>query len=196
MKLHLIIPAAAIAMAAASCSGGDGKGNASTVATIDVNDFKGQKAIASAATIDSMALEADFLTPEQGVTVLVGLSEIARNEEMKQSPDKRLEYMRKFLDTYDILSDRGDEFKQAIASAKASTGIDLPAIADRYRTVLNDEADGSAVETEDARVRPPHPCLPKLGKLPKSSQLKNRPRSLPPKHPNPPNRHKNKFVPR
>lgn len=154
MKLHLIIPAAAIAMAAASCSGGDGKGNASTVATIDVNDFKGQKAIASAATIDSMALEADFLTPEQGVTVLVGLSEIARNEEMKQSPDKRLEYMRKFLDTYDILSDRGDEFKQAIASAKASTGIDLPAIADRYRTVLNDEADGSAVETEEGAGAP------------------------------------------
>lgn len=149
MRFHFQLTAIAATLALASCSGGNSNQTAVTVASIDVSEFKGQKALGSAATIDSLALEADFLTPEQGVTVLVGLSEIAKNEEMKQKPEKRLEYMRKFIDTYDILSDRGDEFKQAIANSTASTGINLTEIANRYRDVLNDEADGYTLEGEE-----------------------------------------------
>lgn len=146
MKHSLLMGFSAIVFAA--CSGGNSESKTNSVEAIDVTQFTGQNAVTSSSTIDSMALEADFLTPEQGVGVLVGLSEIVRSEEAKGG--KKLEYMRKFLDTYDILSGRGDEFKSAIANARMSTGIDLPAICGKYSDVLSDETDGgAAVEGED-----------------------------------------------
>ncbi|MDE6100233.1 MAG: hypothetical protein K2G01_04245, partial [Paramuribaculum sp.] len=130
----------------AACSGGKTESTANSVEAIDVTQFTGSNAVASSATIDSMALEADFLTPEQGVSVLVGLSEIVKTEEAKAKGGVKLEYMRKYLDTYDILSGRGDEFKSAIENARRSTGVDLPAICSRYADILSDETGGGAVE--------------------------------------------------
>lgn len=145
MKHSLLIGFSAIVFAA--CSGGKSESTTNSVEAIDVTQFTGQNAVASSSTIDSMALEADFLTPEQGVSVLVGLSEIVKTEEGKGG--KKLEYMRKFLDTYDILSGRGDEFKSAIANARMSTGIDLPAICEKFSDVLSEETGGGAVEGEE-----------------------------------------------
>ncbi|MCM1348386.1 MAG: hypothetical protein NC338_03160 [Firmicutes bacterium] len=148
MKQFKIVLLSALVLSLASCSGGKTSSGSADGNGADYASFMGQNALASAATIDSLALEADFLTPQQGVSVLVGLSEIARNEQGPSGSGKRLEYMRKYLDTYDILMDRGDEFKEAIAGATASAHVNLSEIADKYRDILNEEADGSSIEDE------------------------------------------------
>lgn len=147
MKYTAIIPAIVLLMSVSAC-GNNKSGSANDVQPIDVSAYTGGNALSAIAAIDSLAMEADFLSPEQGVTVLVGLSEIVKRRE----GNSRLEYMRKFVDTYDILINRGDEFSRAILSAKASTSIDLPALFDQYRDVLNEEADGSAIEGEESPV--------------------------------------------
>lgn len=116
---------------------------------IDVGDYMGEHAVASAATIDSLALEADFLTVRQAVSVLVGLSEITKAEESKGSQGRKLEYMRKFIDTYEILMGRGDDFREAIEDSKATAHVDLPGIFARYRDTMASEAGGEAIEGED-----------------------------------------------
>lgn len=147
---------------ATACSNGKSTDSAANVNPIDVSEFTGSNAVASVAMIDSLALEADFLTPEQGVSVLVGLSEIVKNEQAKGASGKKLEYMRKFMDTYEILQGRGEEFASAIANAKASAHIDLPAIASQYSDILNNEADGSAIEgEEDGGTANATPAAPK-----------------------------------
>lgn len=131
-----------------SCSG-DKKNNV-TVVELDetLAAFQGANAVNSIKTIDSLALEADFITEEQAVAVLMGLSEIAKAEEAKGSKGKKLEYMRKYVDTYDILTDRGQEFKDAIEDAKVNYHVDFAAINNQYRDVLNVEADGVSIEGE------------------------------------------------
>ncbi len=148
MKLLNILVVAALAAVSLSCSDKKTSGN-STETSIDVSEFTGSNAVASSSKIDSLALEADFLTPEQGVNVLVGLSEIVKAEQEKGKSSKKLEYMRKYIDTYDILADRSEEFRQTLAEAGSTTGIDLAAIFRQYREVLSNEADGTAIEGED-----------------------------------------------
>lgn len=144
---RIILPAAVCVMLiAASCSNSKTQSSDSQVETIDVSQFTGSNAVDQAHTIDSLALQADFLSADQSVTVLVGLSEIVK---YKQG-NERLEYMRKYLDAYEILTSRGDEFVQAITSSKSATGIDLPGLFSSYHDVLNNEADdGTAFEDGD-----------------------------------------------
>jgi len=145
MKHKEILVAVLTMLTAASCSNSKSGSSQTQVETIDVSDFTGNNALSATRSIDSMALQADFLTSQEGVSVLVGLSEIAKSKQ----GNERLEYMRKYLDTYDILTSRGDEFAQAIASSKSSTGIDLQSIFNQYRDTLNEEDDGTTFEDDD-----------------------------------------------
>lgn len=148
MKYLRLLVILFVAAAATACS--DKKTSAdSHDAAADYSEFMGEKAVASAANIDSLALEADFLEPEQGAEVLIGLSEIARHEEAAKS-GKRLEYMRKFVDTYDILSGRGEEFRQAIAAVNESAHINLKQIYLNYIDALGAEAGGDVLESEES----------------------------------------------
>lgn len=146
-RIYPFLPVAAcVLLAASACSNSKSDSTQAQIEAIDVSQFTGSNAVSSSRTIDSLALQADFLTPDQSVGVLVGLSEIVKNKQ----GNERYEYMRKFVDTYDIISSRGDEFAQALSSSKSSTGIDLPAMFAQYRDVLNDEADdGTTFEDGD-----------------------------------------------
>lgn len=153
MKYLRLLAIFFVAAAATSCSdkksSTDGQG-----ASADYSAFMGEQAVASAANIDSLALEADFLEPAQGAEVLVGLSEIARHEDAAKS-GKRLEYMRKYVDTYDILTGRGEEFRQAIADASEASHINLKEIYLKYVDALGNEAGGDVIETEEPAAAAP-----------------------------------------
>lgn len=142
MKLITSISISALALSLIACSGNNNE-SSSAATSQDYSAFTGSNAVASAATIDSLALEADFITPEQGVGVLIGLSEIVKNEQAVGSSSKKLEYMRKYIDTYDILVGRSDEFKTAIGDARATAHVDLPAIFEQSTRPL----DGLAAST-------------------------------------------------
>lgn len=152
MKSFSILTIFLGALALASCSGNNTSGGSSVVSESDISAFSGNNALAASATIDSLALEADFLNPRQAVSVLLGLNEIVKAEQAKGSSGKRLEYMRKYIDTYDILSDRGEEFTEAFDEVKLRHHIDFAAICKSYRDTLADEADGSAIEGDDGGV--------------------------------------------
>lgn len=139
-------------VALASCSGSGNSATSSKVSESDFATFSGQNAVAASAVIDSLALEADFLSPNQAVSVLLGLNEIVKSEQSGRKSKKRLEYMRKYIDTYDILSDRGADFVEAFEEVKNSHNIDFAAICKSYREILSDEADGSAVEGDDSGI--------------------------------------------
>lgn len=146
MKIIKILLVVFGAVAMTACSGKSSNGATSIVSDSDIESFTGGNAIAASATIDSLALEADFLTPRQAVSVLIGLNEIVKAEQEKGKSGRRLEYMRKYIDTYDILSDRGEEFSDAFDEVKLRHHIDFAAICKSYRDILSDEADGSTVE--------------------------------------------------
>ena len=133
MKYLKLLAVIFVALAATACSdkktSADGQDNLA-----DYSEFMGEKAVASAANIDSLALEADFLEP---------------HEEGAKS-GRRLEYMRKFVDTYDILSGRGEDFRQAIADATESAHVNLRQIYLKYVDALGVEAGGDVIESEEA----------------------------------------------
>ncbi len=126
--------------------GGSKNDNSSTTTTIDLSAYTGANAVASATTIDSLALEADFLTPYQGVAVLTGLSEIVKSEQEKGKKGLKLEYMRKYVDTYDILMSRSESFTNELESTMRGTGINFRDLFTQYRDVLSAEADGTSIE--------------------------------------------------
>lgn len=148
---------AALASAACACSGNK-SGSTETAETIDLSSFTGSNAMASAGTIDSLALEADFLTPEQGVAVLAGLSEIVRAEEAEGNRSKKLEYMRKYIDTYDILVNRSEDFTSEFDRLKSAAHIDFAALFAQYRDILSSEADGTSVEGDSYGITESRPA--------------------------------------
>lgn len=145
MKLTGTITAIILAATLTAC-GGSKNNNSATTATMDLSAYTGDNAVASAATIDSLALEADFLTPEQGVAVLTGLSEIVKAEQTKGKKSLKLEYMRKFVDTYDILMSRSEQFTDEFENAVRNSGMDFRGLFTQYRDVLSSEADGTSIE--------------------------------------------------
>ncbi len=131
----------------ASCGSNKNENNDSE-STVDLTLFTGTNAVASASTIDSLALEADFLTPDQGIAVLAGLSEIVKAEESKGT--LKLQYMRKYVDTYDILVSRTEDFTEEFNRLARTAGYDFRGLFNRYRDVLSSEADGTSIEDGDA----------------------------------------------
>lgn len=100
---------------------------------------------APASVLDSMALNADDLTPQQAVNLLTGYVEIYRNS---SSAKTKAVTMRKFVDVYDILiSNYGDEFRNAVSSA-ANEETNLRDISQDFRTKLAgyDEASGQVYD--------------------------------------------------
>lgn len=133
----------------AACGSNKNKNNDSE-STVDLTSFTGANAVASASTIDSLALEADFLTPDQGIAVLAGLSEIVKAEESKGKGTMKLQYMRKYVDTYDILVSRTEDFTEEFDRLARTAGYDFRGLFNRYRDVLSSEADGTSIEDGDA----------------------------------------------
>lgn len=94
--------------------------------------------------IDSLANEADFLSPGEGVGVLIAYVEVKSEAEKAGKIKEAYETMRKFVDLYNIVSNNHkNDFKKAVNKALRSTGTDLSALAVEYREKLADYDDAS-----------------------------------------------------
>lgn len=145
MRLNVLIPilCAAVCCCAAGCSSKSDSGNPGA-ATEPVME-EAEVLHASASVLDSMALNADDLTPRRAVSLLNGYVEIYRNSGSSRS---KAVTMRKFVDVYDILiSNYGDEFRNAVSSA-ASEETNLRELYQEFRGKLAgyDEASGMVAE--------------------------------------------------
>lgn len=145
MRLNVLIPilCAAVCCCAAGCSGKSDSGNPGA-ATEPVME-EAEVLHASASVLDSMALNADDLTPRRAVSLLNGYVEIYRNSRSSRS---KAVTMRKFVDVYDILiSNYGDEFRNAVSSA-ANEETNLRELYQEFRGKLAgyDEASGMVAE--------------------------------------------------
>lgn len=145
MRLNVLIPilCAAVCCCAAGCSSKSDSGNPAA-ATESVME-EAEVLHASASVLDSMALNADDLTPRRAVSLLNGYVEIYRNSRSSRS---KAVTMRKFVDVYDILiSNYGDEFRNAVSSA-ASEETNLRELYQEFRGKLAgyDEASGMVAE--------------------------------------------------
>lgn len=112
---------------------------------------------APASVLDSMALNADDLTPRQAVGLLNGYVEIYRSSGSNRT---KAVTMRKFVDVYDILiGNYGDEFRNAVSSA-ANDETNLRELYQDFRGKLAgyDEASGAVYEAaapKDSTVSEP-----------------------------------------
>lgn len=145
MRLKVLIPilCAAVCSCVSGCSGKGDSGNPGA-ATEPVME-EAEVLHASASVLDSMALNADDLTPGRAVSLLNGYVEIYRNGRSSRS---KAVTMRKFVDVYDILiSNYGDEFRNAVSSA-ANDEINLRELYQEFRGKLAgyDEASGMVAE--------------------------------------------------
>lgn len=145
MRLNVLIPilCAAVCCCAAGCSSKSDSGNPGAVTEPVMEEA--EVLHASASVLDSMALNADDLTPSRAVSLLNGYVEIYRNSGSTRS---KAVTMRKFVDVYDILiSNYGDEFRNAVSSA-ASEETNLRELYQEFRGKLAgyDEASGMVAE--------------------------------------------------
>ncbi|MCM1482866.1 MAG: hypothetical protein NC043_00890 [Muribaculaceae bacterium] len=150
-ELFISISVCLLAVMAVSCSGSKSADAADAQMSEIENAIKaGEGARAVSTRVDSMALEADDLTPSQAVQVLVAYMRI--HEEAKQNGDTQLdmETLRKFVDVYDIVTSvGGSEMTETFrALAARSPRYDIPAAAKEYRAILADYADGTSSEEE------------------------------------------------
>ncbi|MDE7025336.1 MAG: hypothetical protein K2O88_05580 [Paramuribaculum sp.] len=100
---------------------------------------------APASVLDSMALNADDLNPQQAIDLLTGYVQIYRNSSSNRT---KAVTMRKFVDVYDILiSNYGDDFRNAVSQA-ANEETNLRDISQEFRSKLSgyDEASGMVYE--------------------------------------------------
>lgn len=145
MRLNVLIPilCAAVCCCATGCSSKSDSGNPAAVTEPVMEEA--EVLHASASVLDSMALNADDLTPRRAVSLLNGYVEIYRNSGSSRS---KAVTMRKFVDVYDILiSNYGDEFRNAVSSA-ASEETNLRELYQEFRGKLAgyDEASGMVAE--------------------------------------------------
>lgn len=94
--------------------------------------------------IDSLALNADDLTPAEAVQVLVAYMNIHEQAVADGNVRRDMETLRKYVDVYDIvLSAGGEEMSDAFKNlARRSPKYDFAATAKQYRSILSDYADG------------------------------------------------------
>lgn len=126
-----------------NCSSKSDNNESSATEVIATEDFSLHNAPVS--VLDSLALNADDLSPQQAVNLLNGYVEIYRNS---SSAKTKAVTMRKFVDVYDILiSNYGDEFRAAVSRA-ANEDINLRDISQDFRTKLAgyDEASGQVYD--------------------------------------------------
>ncbi len=101
---------------------------------------------APASVLDSLALNADDLTPQQAVNLLMGYVELQRST---TSTRAKVVTMRKFVDVYDIvMNNYGDKFRAQIRDAAGKDNINLKEVSLEYREKLSgyDEASGIIIE--------------------------------------------------
>lgn len=131
-----------------SCSSKSDNKESSATEVIATEDFSLHNAPVS--VLDSLALNADDLSPQQAVNLLNGYVEIYSNS---SSAKTKAVTMRKFVDVYDILiSNYGDEFRSAVSRA-ANEDINLRDISQDFRTKLAgyDEASGQVYDAPAAK---------------------------------------------
>ena len=99
MRLNVLIPilCAAVCCCASGCSSKSDSGNPGAVTEPVMEEA--EVLHASASVLDSMALNADDLTPRRAVSLLNGYVEIYRNSGSSRS---KAVTMRKFVDVYDL----------------------------------------------------------------------------------------------
>lgn len=139
--------AVAITLSLAACGSKNTDSSATTEVTdIDVTEFTNGHASEHSAEIDSLALNADELTADEGARVLIGYYEMAKESSEAGRQKTTMETMRKFVDVYDIvLGNHGNDFRNAIAKLRSI--VDLAATATEYRERLADYDSGAGVES-------------------------------------------------
>lgn len=149
MKLligYSIVVASAVALVA--CGGKKENGAVENAETIDLTEYTPGHAVQMSDKIDSLALNADDLSPEDAVNVLLAYVEIERDESNANKTKVKRETMRKFADVYDIvMGNYGNEFRAAIDKARRTTELDLSAIVTDYRERLAEYDEGAGIET-------------------------------------------------
>lgn len=152
MKLligYSIVVASAVALVA--CGGKKENGAVENAETIDLTEYTPGHAVQMSDKIDSLALNADDLSPDDAVNVLLAYVEIERDESNANKAKVKRETMRKFADVYDIvMGNYGNEFRAAIDKARRTTELDLSAIAADYRERLSDYDEGAGIESAPA----------------------------------------------
>lgn len=142
MKATIITCSIIFCYIATACTRGS-----SSASGIDFNP-EAEEASFTTNQIDSLALNADFLSAFDAMGVLTGyMHQVNANKGIANSAN--LPTMRKFVDVYDIVSNNlGDEFAETVARLSSSHGIDLRQTYLLYREALADFADGTSVESE------------------------------------------------
>lgn len=152
MKLLIgygIVVASAVVLAA--CGGKKESGAVENAETIDLTDYTPGHAVQMWDKIDSLALNADDLSPEDAVNVLLAYVEIERDESNANKAKVKRETMRKFVDVYDIvMGNYGNDFRGAIDKARRATDLDLSTIAADYRGRLSEYDEGAGIESAPA----------------------------------------------
>lgn len=130
-------------MVSCSCSRNDKPTD--TSATITLDDESPELAHAPSSVLDSLALNADDLTPAQAVNLLLGYVDIQKNATSFRT---KIITMRKFVDVYDIvMNNYGDEFRSVIRkAADRDNGVDLKEISLEFRDKLANYEEGSGTE--------------------------------------------------
>ncbi len=116
----------------------------------DLRDAVGQhdrKKIKSMA--DELALNADDLTPDQAVSVLMGFYDMHLQYSGEHKYRSDMETMRKFVDVYDIVnSNHGDKFKKALKATKnVYPDVDFVEVYKQFAEKLT-QYDGSALSDQ------------------------------------------------
>lgn len=138
----------ATVVALTACGGKGDKGAADDTETLDLTDYTPGHAVQMSDKIDSLALNADDLSPEDAVNVLLAYVEIEQFADNESATKKKRETMRKFTDVYDIvMGNHGNDFRAAIDKARRSTDVDLTTIASAYRERLADYDEGAGIES-------------------------------------------------
>lgn len=101
---------------------------------------------------DRLALNADDLTADQGVSVLLGFYDMHREYSAENKYKSDMETMRKFVDVYDIVnSNHGQEFKKALKSTRqVYPDVDFTEV---YREFVDKLSQYDGYELSD-RVQP------------------------------------------
>lgn len=154
-KLHIFTIAAIVALAALTAiTGCSKKSDSDNAASIDIEqtndalmaavESHDRKNITS--MIDELALNADDLSPEKGVSVLMGYYEMYNQYNSERRTKQAMETMRNFVDVYDIVNaNHKENFKRALKRTNTVyPDVDFEAVYSQFLEKLSNY-DGSPV---------------------------------------------------
>lgn len=152
-KMYRYIFVVAVSMMFIACGGNKESDAAdSQIDEIEQALERGEGSRAISNRIDSMALEADDLTPAEAVQVLVAYIRLHEQTKQEGNAQADMEILRKYVDVYDIVTSvGGDEMRSTFDKlARRDSRYNLAVVAKEYRSILADYADGVATEEENS----------------------------------------------